>query len=150
MKAVYLVFILFVASLGFAKDYPKPPAIERPGGAFWGGYSRLIVPQSGLDLGALHSSLLLSVDEIILRGPLVTNGNGLQIETKHLVFEKGGKITAFNGKPAEDQTRKPPSLNKSAARQGSTGANPGDRGGSGANGDPGKDGLSGNPGMNTP
>lgn len=64
----------------------------QPGGGLLGKYHRLTIPQSGF---VLDGPTDLSVDELIINGPVVTKGHRLRIDARKLVFGAEGKIIAF-------------------------------------------------------
>lgn len=94
MTSFLLYFLL--SSSTHAIELVPPPETNYFSMSVWKERRVIIIPKEGLQM---TSPALLSVDEIILRGPLVTNGFPLQIDTLRLTFEVDGKIIAFD-KPA--------------------------------------------------
>lgn len=132
-------FILLNHCSVFGNPSPaSPPLTEIPGGALFGEYHSLVFPEG---ITELKGPTVITVDELVINGTLVTNGRRLRIDVRRLVFGPQGIIQGF-------ATSAPGTLE---AREGSPG-NPGrdatTTGGGGGQGEVGKTGETGHLGIN--
>ncbi|MBC7692500.1 MAG: hypothetical protein H7222_12115 [Methylotenera sp.] len=96
-KIILLCMGLSLLTVALRADEVSVSLAGYPGGAQVSEYSRIEVPEGGLEL---KEPTDIHVDELVLKGPLITNGFKLVIDVQNLVFENGGNIVAFKG-PAE-------------------------------------------------
>jgi hypothetical protein len=116
---------LLVFALGFsfavaAFEYPIAPERDFFSGAEWRERDQLVVPPEGLEL---KKDTILKIDELLLQGPLYTNGHSLKIDALQITFEAGGKIAGYKGPAPQGPTRKTGATGKRSTAEGGTGGN---------------------------
>ena len=86
-----LVFLL--TAVVAAVQLPTPPTESYFAGTSWREGKTLVIPEGTY---YLTEDSVLRVDELILKGELVTRGHQLRIDVKRLVFKEGAAIRGFD------------------------------------------------------
>jgi len=96
-----LLIPLFSLLFGYANatekveyHYPLYPIGASTAGESFSPISRLFIPREG---ARLEMPVTIEVDQLVLEGPLLTQGHGLVINARRLEFRGEGRITAYEG-----------------------------------------------------
>jgi hypothetical protein len=125
--------ILAVAHLFSTAGFAGTPALVAPGGVWWQPRNILTIDK----LIELSSETRIEGDEIRINAPVVTNGHGLTMQGRRVVFGPEGKIMSFI-RPADEGIAGP--AYGAAGKSGGRNEN-GENGGDGKVGNDGRDGI---------
>lgn len=85
------LIILFAFSVG-AIDYPTAPEKDYYSTSLWRERDVITVPPEGVEL---TQDTVIRVDQLVLNGPLYSNGYQLKIDAIKITFNEGGAIRGF-------------------------------------------------------
>lgn len=125
--------ILAVAYLCSTTGFASTPALVAPGGVWWQPRNILTIDKTI----ELSSETRIEGDEIRINAPVVTNGHGLTMQGRRVVFGPEGKIMSFM-RPADEGIGGP--AYGAAAKTGGRKEN-GENGSDGKAGNDGRDGI---------
>jgi hypothetical protein len=92
-KQIYLfTLLLTTATSCFGLEYSLPPEKNYFSIALWRNRQQLTIEQQGYEL---QQDTVLKIDELILKGPLYTNGHHLRIDALQITFSDQGAIRGY-------------------------------------------------------
>ncbi|MFZ9596322.1 MAG: hypothetical protein ACO3A2_09620 [Bdellovibrionia bacterium] len=125
-------------------DFPVPPDLSHFVGMSTGESKRIRV---GQPIFSMTQNEVFRADEVVIEGPIYTNGHQLTIDTRNLIFRDSGEIRGFQAPAAGFATAAPSGM---AGQMGADASERGFPGGDGGRGGDGSAGLNGTAGQDDP